>query len=63
MLQEQEARARRHLIEKKSIEEALQTLYEKQKAAFLKDQQDAEAAFLDEQAISGFYRKHIAPHS
>ncbi len=56
--QQREGQARQELQQKHSAEEALQILREKEEAVHKKEQQDAEGAFLDEQAISGFSRKH-----
>ena len=55
--QQHEGQARRTLREKHSAEESLQTLREKEEMLHKKAQQQAENAFLDEQAISGFFRK------
>ena len=55
--QQHEGQARRALQEKHSAEESLQILREKEERLHKKAQQQAEDAFLDEQAISGFSRK------
>ncbi len=55
--QQREGEARRELQQKHSAEESLQVLREKEEVLHKKAQQDAEDAFLDEQAISGFHRK------
>ena len=52
-----EGQARETLQKKHGAEESLQILCEKEEALHKKEQQDAEGAFLDEQAISGFSRK------
>ena len=55
--QQHEGQARRALREKHSAEESLQVLREKEQTLHKKAQQEAEDAFLDEQAIAGFFRK------
>ena len=52
-----EGQARETLQKKHGAAESLQILCEKEEALHKKEQQDAEGAFLDEQAISGFSRK------
>ena len=53
-----EGQAREHLRTKHSAEESLHILQEKEAAHHKKEQDDAEGDFLDEQAITGFFRKH-----
>ena len=55
--QQHEGEARRELRQKHSAEESLHVLREKEEALHKKAQQEAEDAFLDEQAVSGFFRK------
>ena len=55
--QQHEGEARRELQQKHSAEESLQVLREKEETLHKKAEQEAEDAFLDEQAISGFFRK------
>ena len=55
---QREGQARLVLQKKHRAEESLQILREKEEARHKKEQEDAEGAFLDEQAISGFSRKH-----
>ncbi len=55
--QQREGQAREALRQKHGAEESLHILREKEEAVHKKAQQDAEGAFLDEQAISGFFRK------
>ena len=52
-----EKEARRHLRTKHTAEEGLQVLREKEETVHKKAQQQAEDAFLDEQALAGFFRK------
>ncbi len=49
--------ARGHLIVRRGEEEVLNKLREQQQAAHVSEQQHAEGAFLDEQAVAGFFRK------
>ena len=58
--QQREGQAREHLRTKHSAEESLQILREKEAVHHKKEQDDAEGDFLDEQAITGFLRKHRA---
>lgn len=50
-LKQREEEARAHLLEKRHAEERLQTLYEQEKAQHKKEMRDAEAAFMDDQAV------------
>ena len=52
-----EGQARQHLQTKHGAEESLQILREKEAVHHKKEQDDAEGAFLDEQAIASFSRK------
>ncbi len=61
-LRKLEAQAREQLVQRKQAEEALQTLHDRKETEHLKEQESAEMAFLDEQAIAGFYRKKQAPY-
>lgn len=56
-LRAKEAEARATWIAKRQDEEALQTLHDEEKAAFVKEREEAETAFLDEQAVLSFSRK------
>ena len=56
MRRRDEGQAREELQKKHQAEESLQILREKEEALHRKAQQEAEDAFLDEQAISGFLR-------
>ena len=58
--QQHEGEARQVLHEKHRAEESLEILREKEETHHKKEQQDAEGAFLDEQAISGFFRKRTS---
>jgi flagellar FliJ protein len=58
---EEEARVR--LMEKRSAEEALRHLYEQEAAQHRKDEDLAETNFLDETALSSYYRQRKAAHS
>lgn len=55
--QEEEARAR--LLERRSAEETLLHLYDKESLQHRKDQDAAEMEFLDEQAVTGFHRQRM----
>ena len=52
-----EEETRRELVMRRQEEETLQQLYETEKAAFIKTQEDAEMAFLDEQAVTNYNRR------
>lgn len=56
-LRAEEERAREALMQRRRDEEALQTLHDQQRTEFIKEVETSENAFLDEQAISGHYRK------
>lgn len=55
-----EGQARDHLRTKHSEEESLHILREKEAVHHKKERDDAEGDFLDEQAITGFFRKRRA---
>ncbi|MFQ5571125.1 MAG: flagellar FliJ family protein [Rhodothermales bacterium] len=56
-LSQREGKAREQLRSRHGAEESLHTLRRREKGQHKKEQDDAEGAFLDEQAISGFHRK------
>lgn len=59
-LVEQEEEARVQLMERRSAEETLRHLHDEEAARHRKDQEAAETDFLDEQAISSYYRQRKA---
>lgn len=59
---QREGEARRQLRQKHGAEESLQRLREREAIHHKKAQQDAEGAFLDEQAAAGYFRKQRSYH-
>lgn len=54
-----EEEARQRLIERQRKEESMQQLHDEEQVEHVAEQSAAEAAFLDEQAITGFNRQRI----
>ena len=62
-LRRREAEARRTLAERRRPEEALRVLRDHEATAHRRAQDEAELAFLDEQAVAGHARKRRAVHA
>jgi flagellar protein FliJ len=54
-----EEEARKRLVERSRDEESLQQLYDDERMEHIAEQDAAEAAFLDEQAITGYNRRSV----
>lgn len=62
-LDAREAETRAQLLEKRSAEETLRHLYEQEADQHRREEALAETSFLDEQAISSYYRQRKATNS
>lgn len=60
VLSAREEETRRELVLRRQEEESLEQLYQEEKAAFEKTQEEAEMAFLDEQAVTTYNRQRSA---
>ncbi len=60
VLQHEERQTRNHLLKKRSAEEALQTLHDKEKDHHFRGVEAAENKQLEEQALDNYRRQHLS---
>lgn len=58
-LEEEEQKTRADLLKKRSAEEALQTLHDKEKDTHLREQESAEEKIIEEQALDNYRRQKL----